>query len=146
MVMIQILWLSWLLAGRGHATPRTRTCIGAIRGLMSLAMAILFLFLNRGKSPWEMLLYCLLGFVSLVMVVLFALSAEEEQGKLASPPKPRNRYNLFFYINKDDPRVVVPKGALGVGITFNFAHWEAWIFILLLAGMPFILMLIDKFF
>jgi len=33
----------------------------------------------------------------------------------------------LFYVNRKDPRIMVPKRILGLGWTFNFAHPMSWL-------------------
>lgn len=40
-----------------------------------------------------------------------------------------------FYVNADDPRVLVPKRS-AIGSTVNFAHRRAWLALTLAAGLP----------
>jgi len=44
-----------------------------------------------------------------------------------------NRY--FFYINKDDSNLFVPRGRTGLGFTLNLAHPISWVIIILLVGV-----------
>jgi uncharacterized membrane protein len=44
-------------------------------------------------------------------------------------------YGIFYY-NKDDSRILVPKGSnSGYGLTFNFANKWSYFFCLLLLGL-----------
>jgi uncharacterized membrane protein len=38
-------------------------------------------------------------------------------------------YNWGFYYNKQDSRIIVPKGVIGYGWNFNFAHLLSYMII-----------------
>ena len=139
MVILQVLWFSWLLVSRGHSTPHTRIYISAIRSLMSLIIVIislLSLLLTKDSFIFVILPSSALCFVLFILIINFSILAAKEQDTLA--PTSTNKFNrfIFIYINKNDKRIIVPRGPLGVGITFNFAHWETWSFLSLVIGIP----------
>lgn len=52
------------------------------------------------------------------------------------PPSDARRWRWgLFYVDREDPRVLVPK-RLGLGLTFNFGRPAAWLALLLLLGLP----------
>ena len=51
---------------------------------------------------------------------------------------PNNWKYLFFYFNAQDARIIVPKKAQWMGITFNYAHKMSWVwtaFLLVVVGI-----------
>ena len=55
-----------------------------------------------------------------------------------------NHWKLgMFYFNKQDPSFWVEK-RMGVGMTFNFAKWQAWVFLLGIILIPFIIVYLTK--
>ena len=134
MVLLQLVWIAGLMTSRGLTTPLSREYLGAIRGLLSFAVAVLFLFLMGGEAQGMLLLCSLLGFSALSLAIVFSVRASQEQARL-SPPGGAKEY-LIFYANKNDPRVVVPRGSFGVCITLNFARPESWLVIILLVVAP----------
>ena len=45
---------------------------------------------------------------------------------------PANRKLGIFYFNKADTRILPPKRIKQLGWTLNFAHWQAWVILLLI--------------
>ncbi|MCG2611235.1 DUF5808 domain-containing protein [Flavobacterium sp. SM15] len=56
---------------------------------------------------------------------------ENDSDKLHKNPK---HWKLgFFYFNKEDKRLMVPKPIEWMGFTLNFANYRAWILMVLFA-------------
>jgi hypothetical protein len=141
MVMLQVVWFAWLLVGRGRTTALSRAYIGAIRGLTSFSLALMFAFMVGGDHKAMLIICSTLVFAAISVIVMFAVKASEEQAKVAPPGSGKG---FIFYADKNDPRVIVPKGEYGVGVTLNFARPESWLFVFLLIGGPLILSIFLK--
>lgn len=102
----------------------SRRILAPLRGLLVAAICVLqsavLLVPRFGPGVFKPLLA---GFV-LLLVLAVALMAR--MAKRVLPEEHRARYKWgLFYVNPEDPRLLVPK-LLGAGWTFNYARPAAW--------------------
>lgn len=88
--------------------------------------------------------YRSLGIVVIVGVVLLLLTLSRRreepvpgQVAQAEPNRGDRRYWKagVFYVNRNDPAIFVRKRT-GIGYTFNFGHWVAWVVMAILLSIP----------
>lgn len=62
------------------------------------------------------------------------MTAKPDQPTMDAMHKDPKNWKGLFYVNRKDPRIVVPKRVQGLGWTFNLAHPLAWLILLALVG------------
>jgi uncharacterized membrane protein len=133
-------WLLLLVVGR-LAVPKDpalarlqRRAMAPLRGFLVLAICVLqsgVLLVPMG-GPGT-LRVVLLAFLALLAAGI-AIMARGIQRDLPAEHRALYKWGLF-YVNPEDPRLMVPK-LLGLGWTFNYARASAWWITGLLVGLP----------
>lgn len=91
---------------------------------------------NR-PGPW-VLWGGLVGMLVAVLVLLVRLfrQARDRDALPGESAQEASHYRAgIFYVNRDDPRLTVPK-RLGIGFTINFGQPLAWVIFAALVGLP----------
>ena len=101
----------------------TSVCTSFFFGYLALSLP------HGPPSLWAVLLM-VAGCIAYPVLSTFKLYDEMRQ-EGALPPG----YRGFYYSNADDPRLWVPKLG-GAGITINFGHPQAWMWMLLILALP----------
>lgn len=125
-----------------------------IRMLLLLAAAANLTLLLSGLLVWGLLptgpavsaLIVLIPLLAAAIMVIVSLRMGQEGVRIPAPETtatgliPRDDDRLWkaglVYWNPKDPALIVPK-RFGIGYTFNFGHWLAWVVLLALIAVPF---------
>jgi uncharacterized membrane protein len=109
--------------------------------------ALLPLRPQPGSSPSGAVPLGLLAILLMVLLVLFVAHRPQEPMPAEGAPtvgdRTEDRYWKagVIYINRNDPALLVEK-RFGIGYTFNFGHWIAWLILAAILALPLAAMLL----
>jgi uncharacterized membrane protein len=113
---------------------------------VSLALLAVQQWWGGTQLRWPLLIGALTATILGVVVVTWAALGGQADGSLlardsgdSSAPvwrdDDRHWRGGLIYRNPDDPKLLVPK-RFGIGLTFNFAHRMAWVYLAVLIALP----------
>lgn len=116
-----------------------------LAGIINLSLLIAYLPILTNSSPagYAQTSIVLVLIATIIPVILFALVAHKYRHERPVPSETKqvhrddDRYWRAgaFYFNRDDSALLVPK-RFGIGMTFNFGHPVAWVFLAIIILIP----------